>query len=39
MSFAVAYVDRILTVKEFAEGTIKGAEDILASWDFLRGMQ
>jgi nitronate monooxygenase len=37
MSFAVAYIDRIPTVKEFVEGIIRGAEDILARWQFLRG--
>jgi nitronate monooxygenase len=37
MSFAVAYVDRIPTIKEVIEGIIKGAEETLASWEFLRG--
>jgi len=37
MSFAVAYVDRIPTIKEVIEGMIKGAEETLASWEFLRG--
>ena len=36
MSFAVAYIDRIPTVKEFVEGIIRGAEDILKSWQFLK---
>jgi NAD(P)H-dependent flavin oxidoreductase YrpB (nitropropane dioxygenase family) len=38
MSFAVAYMDSIPTVKEFVDGIIKGAENILASWDFLKGL-
>jgi len=37
-SFAVAYIDRIPTINELVEGIIKGAEDILASWEFLKGM-
>ena len=37
MSFAVAYVDRIPTIKEVIEGIMKGTEEILASWEFLRG--
>jgi len=37
MSFAVAYVDRIPTIKEVIEGILKGAEETLASWEFLRG--
>lgn len=36
MSFAVTYIDRIPTVKEFVDSIIKGAEDILASWRFLK---
>jgi nitronate monooxygenase len=39
MSFAVAYIDHIPTVKEFVEGIIKGAEDILASWEFLKDIK
>jgi len=38
MSFAVAYVDHIPTVREVIGGIITGAEDILASWEFLKGM-
>jgi nitronate monooxygenase len=36
MSFAVTYIDRIPTVKEFVEGIMRGAEDILARWQSLR---
>lgn len=36
MSFAVTYIDRIPTVKEFIDSIIKGAEDILGSWQFLK---
>jgi NAD(P)H-dependent flavin oxidoreductase YrpB (nitropropane dioxygenase family) len=36
MSFAVAYVDRIPTVKDVIEGIIGGAEDIVARWEFLK---
>ena len=32
MSFAVTYIDRIPTVKEFVEGIMRGADDILARW-------
>ena len=39
MSFAVAYVDHIPTVREVIEGIIKGAEDILSSWEWLKGME
>ncbi len=36
MSFAVTYIDHIPTVKEFVESIIKGAEEIIASWQFLK---
>ena len=36
MSFAVAYIDRIPTVKEFVAGIISDAEDIVKSWQFLK---
>jgi nitronate monooxygenase len=36
MSFAVAYIDQIPTVKEFVDSIIRGAEDILRSWEFLK---
>ena len=36
MSFAVAYIDHIPTVKEFVDNIIHGAEEILNSWQFLR---
>ncbi|MDP6509847.1 MAG: nitronate monooxygenase [Dehalococcoidia bacterium] len=35
MSFAVTYIDQIPTVKEFVDGIIGGARDILAGWKFL----
>ncbi|MFQ5925452.1 MAG: NAD(P)H-dependent flavin oxidoreductase, partial [Dehalococcoidia bacterium] len=35
MSFAVAYIDQIPTVKEFVDSIIKGAEEITGSWKFL----
>lgn len=35
-SFAVTYVERIPTVKEFVDGIIHGAEDIMAGWKFLK---
>jgi len=31
-SLAVAFIDKVVPVKEIIEGIIKGAEDILASW-------
>ncbi len=36
MSFAVSYIDSIPTVKEFVDSIIKGAEDIIAHWQFLK---
>jgi len=36
MSFAVAYIDRIPTVKEFIEGIIREAEEIISSWQFIK---
>jgi nitronate monooxygenase len=36
MSFAVAYVDYIPSVKEFVDNIIEGAENIIADWQFLR---
>jgi nitronate monooxygenase len=36
MSFAATYVDHIPTVKELVEGIIKGAEEIIAKWEFLK---
>ncbi len=36
MSFAVTYIEKIPTVKEFVDSIIRGAEDILASWQFLK---
>jgi hypothetical protein len=36
MSFAVTYIDQIPTVKEFVDGIICGAQDILAGWEFLK---
>jgi len=36
MSFAVTYIDQIPTVKEFVDGIIGGARDILAGWEFLK---
>ena len=37
MSFAVTYIERIPTIKEFVEGIIKGAEEIMAKWEFIKG--
>jgi len=36
MSFAVTYIDKIPTVKEFVDGIIRDTEDILAGWRFLK---
>ncbi len=36
MSFAVTYIDRIPTVREFVEGIVRGAGDILDRWQALR---
>lgn len=36
MSFAATYVERIPTVKEFVDGIIHGAGDIIAGWQFLK---
>jgi len=36
MSFAAAYISHIPTVKEFIKGMIKDAEEILASWQFIK---
>lgn len=38
MSFAATYVAHIPTVKEFVDSIIKGAEEIIASWRFLKGL-
>ncbi len=36
MSFAVTYIDRIPTVREFVDGIVRGAGDILDRWQTLR---
>jgi len=36
MSFAVTYVDKIPTVREFVEGIITDADNIMAQWQFLK---
>ena len=36
MSFAVTYIERIPTVKEFVDSIIQGAENIMGSWQFLK---
>ena len=35
-SFAATYVEQIPTVKEFVDGIINGAGDIIAGWQFLK---
>ena len=36
VSFAVGVIDQVPTVKEFIDGIIHGAEEILDSWQFLK---
>jgi nitronate monooxygenase len=36
MSFAATYVDDILTVKEFIDNIINGADEIISGWEFLK---
>jgi len=36
MSFAATYVDDIPTVKEFVDGIVNGAEEIISGWEFLK---
>lgn len=35
-SLAVAFIDRVMTVRELVDGVIQGAEDILANWGISR---